>query len=252
VLPAVQWALNTAFRPRYGSTPYHVMFGRAPRTSFSVLANSSAGEWNCDVLDDDQIKRALKGVLELQQQFHVQVQERVAAERERRRKESSAGLELPNFEVGDYVLYARVRRPGVTPKLMATWTGPWRVVGAHHPHLFEIQNIVSGRVHTAHVARLRFYADSQLNVTADVKNVFQHAFNQGQFQMAGVVRVAEADDRSLIVLVDWVGFEVDERTWEPFKEIFEAAPEFLAKELRKLRVTRAIAARIKSEIGIQL
>ena len=73
VLPAVQWALHTAFRPRYGSMPYHVMFGRAPRTSFSVLANSSAGEWNCDVLDD-QIKRALKGVLELQEQFHVQVQ----------------------------------------------------------------------------------------------------------------------------------------------------------------------------------
>ena len=63
VLPAVQWVLNTAFRLRYGSTPYHVMFGRAPGTSFSVLANSSAGEWNCDVLDDDQIKRALKGCL---------------------------------------------------------------------------------------------------------------------------------------------------------------------------------------------
>ena len=87
------------------------------------------------------------------------MQKRVAAESERERKESSAGLELPSFEVGDDVLYARVRRPGVTPKLMATGTGPWRVVGAHHPHLFEIQNIVSGRVHTAHVARLRFYAD---------------------------------------------------------------------------------------------
>ena len=120
---------------------------------------------------------------------------------------------MPNIEVGDYVLYARVRRPGVTPKLMATRTGPWRVVGAHHPHLFEIQKIVSDRVHTAHVARLRFYADSRLNVTADVNNVFQHAFNQGQFQIAGVVGVAEADDRSMIVLVDWVGFEVDERTW---------------------------------------
>ena len=48
-----------------------------------MLASSSAGEWNCYVLDDDQIKRALKGVLELQEQFHVQVQERVAAERER-------------------------------------------------------------------------------------------------------------------------------------------------------------------------
>ena len=119
-------------------------------------------------------------------------------------------------------------------------------------NLFEIQNIVSGRVHTAHVARLRFYADPQLNVTADVRNVFKHAFNQGQFQMAGVVCVAEADDRSLIVLIDWVGFEVDERTREPPKESFKAAPEFPAKELRKLRVTRAIAARIKREFGIQL
>ena len=45
--------------------------------------------------------------------------------------------------------------------------------------------------------------------------------------MAGIVRVAEADDHSLIVLVDWVGFEIDERTWEPFKGIFEAAPELL-------------------------
>ena len=93
---------------------------------------------------------------------------------------------------------------------------------------------------------------SQLNITADVKNVFQHAFNQGLFQMAGVVRVAEADNHSLIVLVDWVGFKVDERTWEPFREIFEVAPDFLAKELRKLRVTRAFAARIKAEFGIQL
>ena len=164
------------------STPYHVMFGRASRTSFSELASSSEGGWNCDVLDDQQIKHAVQGVLDLQARFHVQVQERVAAERARRRAGSSSGLELPNFEVGDYVLYARVRRPGVTPKLMVTWTGSWRVVGAHHPQGFETQNIVSGRVRPTHVARLRFYTDSQLNVTADVKDVFQHAFNQGQFQ----------------------------------------------------------------------
>ena len=106
---------------------------------------------------------------------------------------------------------------------------------------FEIQNIVSGHVHTAHDARLRFYAYSQLDVSATVKNVFQHTFNQGKFQMAGVVHVAEADDSLLIVLVDRVGFDVDERTWEPLKEIFETAQEFLAKELRTLRVTRAIA-----------
>ena len=149
VLPAVQYVLNTAYRRRYDSTPYHVMFARASRTSFSVLASSSTGEWKCDVLDDGQIRRALQGVLELQELFHIQVQERVAAERARRRERSLSGLESPNFEVDDYVLYARVRRPGVTPKLMATWTGPWRMVGAHHPHVFEIQNIILDRVQTA-------------------------------------------------------------------------------------------------------
>ena len=54
------------------------------------------------------------------------------------------------------------------------------------------------------------------------------------------------------MLVDCLRVEVDQRTWEPFKEIFEAAPEFLSKELRKLRVTRAISARVKSEFGIRL
>ena len=49
-----------------------------------------------------------------------------------------------------------------------------RFLNTPHPHVFEVQNIVSGRVQPAHVARLRFYADSQLtlNVTADVKDVF--------------------------------------------------------------------------------
>ena len=120
--------------------------------------------------------------------------------------------------------------------------------------MIEIQTVVLGRFHTAHVARLHFYAGSQLNVTADVNDEFQHAFNQGQFQMAGIVHVAEAEDRLLIVLVDWVGFEVEERTWKPSTNIFEAAPEFLEKEVRKLRVTRDIEARIAiaSEFGIRL
>ncbi|CAN0059863.1 unnamed protein product [Sphacelaria rigidula] len=88
VLPAVQWALNTAYRGHGDSTLYHVMYDRAPRTSFSLLASSSAGKCKYDVLDDVQIKRALQGVLDLHESFRVQVQERIAAERARRREGS--------------------------------------------------------------------------------------------------------------------------------------------------------------------
>ena len=69
-----------------------------------------------------------------------------AAQHERRRKESSSGLESPKIEIADFALYARVRYPGVTPKLMATSIGSMGVVEAHRPHVFEIQNIVSGRI----------------------------------------------------------------------------------------------------------
>ena len=46
VLPAAQWALNKSFRERCRDTPYCVMFGRAPRTSFSALKTVTGGVWN--------------------------------------------------------------------------------------------------------------------------------------------------------------------------------------------------------------
>ena len=45
VVPAVRWALNMAYRERHANTPYHVMFRRAPLTSFSTLASSTGEDW---------------------------------------------------------------------------------------------------------------------------------------------------------------------------------------------------------------
>ena len=81
-----------------------------------------------------------------------------------------------------------------------------------------MQNIITGKVHTAHVSRLKFYADSQLHVTANLKDVFQHSYNHGEFQMNAIIHVAAAEDSSIIVLVDWAGFDTEERTWEPLTQ----------------------------------
>ena len=98
----------------------------------------------------------------------------------------------------------------MTPKLVSTWTGPLRVVGANHSHVYSVQNIVSGKVHTAHVA---LYADADLNITAEIKNVFQHSYAQGECRMNALMHVAEDDLGDFIVLVDWEGFDAEERTW---------------------------------------
>ena len=103
------------------------MFGRAPRATFSAL---TTGEWNVDVMDADSLRAKVRQVVEEQERFWKDVQAAVAVSRETKRKIAQGKAVLPKFAVGDFVLYARVRMQGVTPKLMSTWTGPWRVVGA--------------------------------------------------------------------------------------------------------------------------
>jgi len=175
LVPAVQWALNTAFRERYGSTPYHVMYGRAPGTSFEILASAYGDAWKVDVLDSNSLQSKVADVVDAQENFHKQVSDKVRENRERQRRAADRGV-MPNFDVGDYVLVARVRKRGVTPKLVSTWTGPWRVVTAETDHLYGVQNIVSGDIRDVHVARLRYYADRELGMTAQLKDVFQHSF----------------------------------------------------------------------------
>ena len=67
-------------------------------------------------------------------------------------------------------------------------------MAAEHQHVPETQKIVNGEVKDAHVARLRYYADKELEVTADVKEVFQYAFAQGEFEMEAIVDLSEAQD----------------------------------------------------------
>ena len=125
VLPAVQRALNTSFRERYRNTPYCVMFGRALRTSFSSLTTVTGGEWNVDGMDADSLRAKVRQVVDEQGHFCKDVLATVAVSRETKREIAQGKAVLPKFAAGDFVLYARVRRQGVTQKLTSTWTGQW-------------------------------------------------------------------------------------------------------------------------------
>ena len=174
--PEVQWALNTAFRERYGSTPDNVMFSRAPRTALSKLTYSTGQDWQVDVLDDKVLRKKVQSVVEVQSELHIEVLDKVQANHGKQRAAASRG-NLSNVAVGEYVLLARVRRSGWTPKLLMTSTEPWCVVVAQRPHMYGVQSIVSREIRDVHVARMRFYADAALAITADLKEAFQHAFH---------------------------------------------------------------------------
>ena len=85
-LPAAQWAVDTSFRARYRNTPYCVMFGRAPRTSFPALTTVTRGEWNVDVMEAESLRANVRQVVDEQECFYKDVQAAVSASRETKRK----------------------------------------------------------------------------------------------------------------------------------------------------------------------
>ena len=63
------------------------------------------------------MQKSVAGWVTVQEELRREVLERVRAARDRKRVASSTGS-MPNFEFGDYVLVARVRKLGSAPKLV--------------------------------------------------------------------------------------------------------------------------------------
>ena len=171
---AVEWALNSAYRERMGTKPFQIMTGRSPTTAMSMLAGEDGDAWTVEELDVscEQMQSWVAGWVQEQEDLRRNVVERVREQRKRVREVSGRG-HLPVFEVGDYVLVARVRKPGRAPKLVQTWTGPWRVVPGGSEHVRVVEDIVTGETKKMHVVRMRPYADSSLVVEAEVREVFE-------------------------------------------------------------------------------
>ena len=144
-------------------------------TALSKLGYSSGQDWQVDVLDG-KVLRKVQSVVEVQSQLRTEVLDKVQANHGKQRAAASREY-LPNVAVGEYVLVTRVRRSGWTPKFLMTQTKPWRLVVAQRPHVYGVQSIVSREIRDVHVARMRFYADAALAITADLKEAFQHAFH---------------------------------------------------------------------------
>ena len=60
-----------------------------------------------------------------------------------------------------------VARPRKPAKLVAVWTGPWRVA-IEGTHVYTVEDILSLEMIKAHVSRMRPYSDATLNVTVEL------------------------------------------------------------------------------------
>lgn len=90
---------------------------------------------------------------------------------------------------------------GITPRLAGTWAGPFGIVEIDSPHVYQVQNIVTGCLQTVHVAHLGLYPGSQPHITANLKDAHQQAWAKIHC-CASIVNFTEAEDGTLIDLVE--------------------------------------------------
>ncbi|RAW21378.1 hypothetical protein PC110_g22179, partial [Phytophthora cactorum] len=113
-----------------------------------------------DVVDEqvETLRRSLHGM-------HKNVQDK----KERRHVQDMAAHKgsISNFDVGDFVLWSRIDQRLPNNKLLGQWAGLFKVTEAK-PHSFVIQHLISDREYDVHASRLKFYADSELNQTAEL------------------------------------------------------------------------------------
>ncbi|CAM9851547.1 unnamed protein product, partial [Chrysoparadoxa australica] len=155
--------------------------------------------------------------------LHKPISDAAEAGRASGRANMSKGR-IAGFEVGDYVMVAQVKRRGRQHKLVATWTGPYRVTATRSENVFAVQHLLTGIIREHHAGRLSWYADSHLNVTQEIKDSIVQLESQGQYDIDKLVAVRDSSASGLQVHVAWHGYEEPEWTWEPLAEIFTSAP----------------------------
>lgn len=176
VLPIVQSVLENTVRASLGN--------RAPITVFSGLPADNPLRLiilpttaKTKLLNEVRALRLMNttSLQESLDQIHTDVAERRSKKRKAAIKIHNSKTNVPeiNFSVGDFVLVAkRVRKDG--HKLQVQCLGPQRVIRVESDWVFEVQDLMNGRTSLVHANRLKFYADSKLNVTDELLESINH------------------------------------------------------------------------------
>ena len=149
---------------------------------------------------------------------------------------------VPDIAVGDHVLVARIRQPGITPKLINTGG-----------HVYDVEDIVMERAREVQTTRMGPYADASLNFAAEMKKILNSLKSQGEFDIERLEAVGlAADSEEYVVKMKWVGLDEEETTWKPVSTIYADVSKHPVAQPRKLGLTKKVRDDIKKTYGMNV
>jgi transposase InsO family protein len=235
LIPLVQFVLNqTATTDLENLAPIQVFLGMEPTSMMREIFDDRT-DVIVHVPTCSDTLRAKYDELQLSlREIRSKIVVRKANRRTRNRK-SQRGVKMPNFSVGDYVLWSRFEqnKPRTDEKLMVIWKGPYHIVGTVTERVYLIEHLITRKRHQVLANRLKFYHDSSLEVTTELT---QHLSCQGIDLDVEAVRAIRFNTSSKIfeLEISWLGFEEVENSWESFIPTFRSIPHIVIPSLIEL------------------
>ena len=239
--------LNQTPSTRLGNyAPKQVFLGLASYNPFNVLYAPHTNDLSLVPLDHNEIKES---VLKLQHSLerihkpivkkredrrHTQEHSRLHQRNLRQFRAQELGIRvtdlkdsdcLPKFCPGDFVLVAQARLNGLS-KLTALWRGPYRVTRALSDYVYEVEHLVTLEVSEVHITRLRFYADSSMDVPVPLLDEVMHENTLTfEYHIEDILsHTFDTADDAYKLQIKWSGFSDLEVTWEALSSLYEDQP----------------------------
>ena len=114
---------------------------------------------------------------------------------------------------------------------MLRWQGPYEIVDVPSPLIRGIRLLgkPDSDVVTVHVSRIRMFADSKLHVVDTLVETAQH--DARDFEVKDIVG-HRIEDSKLELLVHWLGFTAEDRTYEPVENLLDNANIYLRTAIK--------------------
>ena len=191
-------------------------------------------EINQKKLNFNAIKKHVHAMSKYLRNVHSCSFDAAEAIREASRNSKNNTVNPITLAIGDYVLRATDITVAKT-KTYARWSGPYVIIETLGNHVFQLKDLVTKKEFPCHAARLRFYADSSLNVTEELIAYIVSA--QQGFEIQRILDYYLGEDDQYYFSVRWFGFEADADTWEPLSVLLVDAPTILKKFVKTRKVS---------------
>ena len=149
-----------------------------------------------------------------------------------------------DFDVGDYVLTATVdakRRNKVSP----VWRGPARVTERVNELVFKVEDIGNGVVQELHAQHFKRYADKDLVVSAQLRELAAHG---GRGFVVDSIMGHVLKDGVWMVHVLW-DLSWNDTSWEPLLRMYEDVPLKVTGYIRLIKDSAA-RKRLQDALGL--